>query len=104
MVRPSEGLSRGAQIIGSPQARGTFPNTAPYKTPTFRLAELDRTLSRAWKIFLEDLGDETDAELSNLLPPLVDAAYVAIDSESPTGHFWRFTPTGVQQAEALGLG
>jgi hypothetical protein len=65
--------------------------------------ELDRNLSRAWEIFLEDLSDETDAELGKLLPSLVQAGYVAIDGESPTGHFWRFTPKGVQRAEALGL-
>jgi hypothetical protein len=67
------------------------------------VGELDRTLSRAWEIFLEDLSDETDAELGQLLTSLVDAGYVAIDGESPTGHFWRFTPKGVQRAEALGL-
>jgi hypothetical protein len=65
--------------------------------------ELNRRLGRAWEIFLEDLSDETDAELSHLLPPLVDAGYVTIDGESPTGHFWRFTSKGVQRAEALGL-
>ena len=66
--------------------------------------EVDRTLSRAWEIFLEDLSDSTDAELGQLLPTLVDAGYVTIDGESPTGHFWRFTPKGVQRAEGLGLG
>lgn len=65
--------------------------------------ELDRTLSRAWKIFLEDPSDQTDVELGPLLPPLVDAGYIRIDGESPTGHFWRFTPKGVQRAEALGF-
>jgi hypothetical protein len=42
-------------------------------------------------------------EARPLLPPLVDAGYITIDGESPTGHFWRFTPKGVQRAEALGL-
>jgi hypothetical protein len=65
--------------------------------------ELDRTLSRAWKIFLEGPSDQIDVELGPLLPPLVDAGYITIDGESPTGHFWRFTPKGVQRAEALGL-
>jgi len=49
------------------------------------------------------LSDETDAELGALLPPLVAAGYVAIDGESPTGYFWRFTPEGVQRVDALGL-
>jgi hypothetical protein len=66
--------------------------------------ELDRTLSRAYEIFSEDLSDETDAELDALLPPLVNAGYVAINGESPTGLFWRFTPAGVERAKALGLG
>jgi hypothetical protein len=33
----------------------------------------------------------------------VEAGYVAIDGESPSGHHWRFTPKGVERAEALGL-
>jgi hypothetical protein len=65
--------------------------------------ELDRTLSRAWEIFLADLSDETDAELGDLLPPLAEAGYVTITGESPTGHFWSFTPEGVERAKALGL-
>jgi hypothetical protein len=44
-----------------------------------------------------------DAELEDLLPPLVVAGYIAIDRESPAGHFWRFTPEGVQHVDALGL-
>jgi hypothetical protein len=64
--------------------------------------EVDHVLSRAWEIFLEDLSDDTDAELGELLPRLVDAGYVAIDGESPTGYHWRFTPEGMKRAEALG--
>jgi hypothetical protein len=60
-------------------------------------------LARAFAIFLEDLSDETDAELDALLPPLVAAGYVLIDGESPSGYFWRFTPAGVERATALGL-
>ena len=65
--------------------------------------ELDRSLSRAWEIFLEDLSDKTDAELEDLLPALVDAGYASMAGESPTGHIWSFTPEGVARAEALGL-
>lgn len=53
------------------------------------MADLEEILIRASEIFLDDLSDETDAELGELLPPLVEAGYVAIDGESPTGHFWR---------------
>jgi hypothetical protein len=63
----------------------------------------DRALSRSWEIFLGDLSDDTDAELSELLPRLVAAGHVAIDGESRTGYLWRFTPEGVKRAEALGL-
>ena len=64
---------------------------------------LDELLTRASKVFLDDPSDETDAELGQLLPPLGEAGYVAIDGESPSGYFWRFTPEGVRQQEALGL-
>ena len=49
------------------------------------MTDLDQVLIRASEIFLDDLSDETDAELGELLPPLVDAGYVAIDGESRTG-------------------
>jgi hypothetical protein len=65
--------------------------------------ETDRALARAWEIFDDDLSDETDAELGDLLPTLVAAGYVAIDGESPSGHFWRFTTQGVERARALGF-
>ena len=65
--------------------------------------EIDQALSRAWELFLEDLSDDTDGELGELLPPLVEAGYVAIDGESPTGYHWRFTPEGIKRAEAVGL-
>jgi hypothetical protein len=67
------------------------------------MESLDATLSRAWEIFIGDLSDETDAELGDLLPPLVEAGYVEISGESPTGHFWTFTPEGVARAKALDL-
>lgn len=65
--------------------------------------EVDKALARAWAIFDEDLSDQTDAELDALLPPLVSAGYVLIDGETPSGHFWRFTPAGVERAAAIGL-
>jgi hypothetical protein len=34
---------------------------------------------------------------------LVEAGYVAINGQSPTGEFWRFTPEGVARQEQLGL-
>ena len=65
--------------------------------------ELDQSLGRAWAIALEDLSDETDAELGGLLPPLAAAGYVEISGESESGHFWAFTPEGVKRIEALRL-
>ena len=65
--------------------------------------ETDRSLARATAIFLDELSDETDAELETLLPPLVAAGYVAISGESPTGHFWSFTEESVLRQESLGL-
>jgi hypothetical protein len=65
--------------------------------------DIERCIIRASEIFLGNVSDETDAELEELLPPLVEAGYVVIDGESPTGHFWRFTPEGVRRQESLGL-
>jgi len=65
--------------------------------------ELDGPLRRAHEIFLDDLSDETDEELGKILPLLVDAGFVAIDGESPSGYFWRFTPAGVARGEELGV-
>jgi hypothetical protein len=39
-------------------------------------AEVDKSLTRAWALFLGDVSDETDDELDALLPILVDAGYV----------------------------
>ena len=64
---------------------------------------LDRSLSRAWEIALEDLSDETDRELEDLLPPLVAAGYVEISGESDSGYLWAFTPMGVERIDDLGL-
>jgi len=64
---------------------------------------LDRALLRAHEIFVDDSADKTDRELAELLPRLVDAGYVAIDGDSPTGCFWRFTPEGVARGEELGF-
>ena len=66
-------------------------------------SHLDDLLTRASEIFLGDLSDETDEELEGILPPLVEAGYVAINGQSPTGEFWRFTPEGVARQEQLGL-
>jgi hypothetical protein len=67
------------------------------------MTDLDQLLIRASEIFLEDLSDETDAELGELLPPLVEAGYVVVDGESPTGYFWRFTEEGVARKDELCL-
>jgi hypothetical protein len=65
--------------------------------------DLDRALGRAWEIALEDLSDETDAELGDLLPSLVAAGYVEVSGESESGEFWAFTPEAVKRIDALGL-
>ena len=64
---------------------------------------LDKLLLRASEIFLGELTYQSDAELREILPPLVAAGYVVIDGVSPTGEFWRFTPEGVERQEQLGL-
>jgi hypothetical protein len=82
----------------------TFPHAGPgeaFYTPA--VDELDQSLGRAWAIALEDLSDETDAELGGLLQPLVAAGYVEIRGESESGHLWAFTPEGVKRLEALRL-
>lgn len=63
---------------------------------------LDDALCQAHEIFLGDLSDETDAELDDLLPPLVEAGYVKETGHSPTGSFWAFTESGVRRGEELG--
>jgi len=63
---------------------------------------LDKALCRAHEIFLQDLSDDTDAELAELLPDLVQAGYVTESGHSPTGSFWAFTSAGVERGEALG--
>jgi len=63
---------------------------------------LDRDLCRAHEIFLGDLSDATDAELVDLLPPLIEAGYVTESGHSPTGYFWAFTKSGVERGEELG--
>jgi hypothetical protein len=64
---------------------------------------LDRSLSRAWEIALEDLSDETDEELEDLLSGLVTAGYVEISGEPGSSHFWAFASNGVERIDALGL-
>ena len=65
--------------------------------------QIDRDLARASQIFLDDLSDETDAELHLLLPRLEDAGYVVISGASATGDFWHFTTEGVRRQKSLGL-
>jgi hypothetical protein len=65
--------------------------------------ELDRYLTRATEIYLDEVKDETDAELGDLLPRLVQAGYVHIAGESDSGHFWSFTEAGVRRQAELGL-
>jgi hypothetical protein len=83
---------------------GDISNTGPEDAPTLRVVDdIDRQLARAWKIFIDDPSDETDDELGGLLPQLVSAGYIEISGESPTGHFWKFTPAAAERANALGL-
>jgi hypothetical protein len=63
---------------------------------------LDDAIFRAHEIFLGDLSDATDAELDNLLPPLIEAGYVKEWGHSPTGSFWAFTESGIRRGEELG--
>jgi hypothetical protein len=67
------------------------------------MEDIERCVTRASEIFLGNVSDETDADLEDLLSPLVEAGYVIIDGGSPTGHFRRFTPEGVRRQESLGL-
>lgn len=66
--------------------------------------DLDARLRRAHELFLGNLSDESDAELAELLPPLVAAGYVQESGHSPTGSFWGFTDAGVKRSEQLGIG
>jgi hypothetical protein len=58
--------------------------------------DVDQALLRAWELFLEDLSDDTDAEIEGLLPQLVAAGYVRAGADR-----WSFTSEGVARAEAL---
>lgn len=63
---------------------------------------LDKALCRAHEIFLGDLSEETDAELDDLLPALIEAGYVEERGHSPTGSLWAFTESGVRRGDELG--
>lgn len=63
---------------------------------------LDDALRRAHEIFLGGSSDATDAELDDLLPPLVEAGYVTESGHSATGSFWTFTESGIRRGEELG--
>ena len=65
------------------------------------MEDLDKALCRAQEIFLGELSDETDEELHDLLPPLVEAGYVKESGHSPTGFFWAFTRSGVKRGKEL---
>jgi hypothetical protein len=57
---------------------------------------LDRTLLRAWKLFLEDPSDEVDNELEELRPILGAAGYL-----DDAGDRWGFSALGIARAEEL---
>jgi hypothetical protein len=63
--------------------------------------ELDAALCRAHEIFLGDLSDATDSELSGVLPMLVRAGYVE-ESDVDGLPVWGFTQRGVRRGEELG--
>jgi hypothetical protein len=65
---------------------------------------LDKALCRAHEIFLADSSDELEAELGELLPPLIEAGYVHEEpwGNDPDWFLWRFTKSGVARGEALG--
>lgn len=60
------------------------------------MKDTDTILVRAWLLAVEDATDEVYDEFETLLPPLIEAGYVASD-----GALWNFTPAGVARAEEL---
>jgi hypothetical protein len=66
------------------------------------LEALDRDLCRAYEIFLDNMSDETEKELDELLPGLIQAGYLEESGHSPTGSFWAFTTAGVKRRKELG--
>jgi hypothetical protein len=63
---------------------------------------LDRDLCRAHEIFMGNMSDETEAELDEILPALIEAGYIGESGHSPTGSFWAFTEAGVKRGKELG--
>jgi hypothetical protein len=64
---------------------------------------LDKALSRAREIYLDDCSDELDAELGKLLPSLIEAGYVDEEpwGDDPDWFLWRFTDAGRKRADEL---
>ena len=64
---------------------------------------IDKKLRRAESLFLENVTDEGDAELSTLLPSLIEAGYVEERSwgDDPDWFLWSFTEAGRRRCRAL---
>jgi hypothetical protein len=64
---------------------------------------VDEALLRAHEIFLEELSSQSDAELENLLPSLVEAGYVREEpwAEGSRWFLWSFTKAGIKRTEEL---
>jgi hypothetical protein len=64
---------------------------------------LDKALSRAREIYLDDCSGELDAELGKLLPSLIQAGYVHEEpwGDDPDWFLWRFTNAGRKRADEL---
>lgn len=63
---------------------------------------LDKALCRAHEIFLDDPSESLDAELTELLPSLIEAGYAEEWGGSSTGFYWKFTSLGIARGEELG--
>lgn len=68
---------------------------------------LDEKLLRAWDLFFEGESDETERQITEVLPSLIEAGYVrqepwGKDYEESEGWFlWHFTEVGVQRYKEL---
>jgi hypothetical protein len=63
---------------------------------------LDQALCRVHEIFLDDPSEAAYAELSELLPALVEAGYVTESDYGDGWSLWGFTPAGIARGEELG--
>lgn len=63
---------------------------------------LDVALKRAHEIFLEDESDESEAELKQLMPALLQAGYVEENEWGDGWLLWGFTDAGIKRGEELG--